>query len=378
MIPVSEPFLGNREIEYVTECVRTGWVSSEGRFIPAFEEAWAEYCGRRHGIAVCNGLVALQLALAALDLQPGDEVIMPAFTIISCALAVVYAGGTPVLVDSDPMTCTLDPAQVAERITPRTRAIMAVHLYGHPADMDCILQVAQKHGIAVIEDAAESHGAEYLSGRAGHQPVWKKCGSFGTYSAFSFYANKVITTGEGGMVLVDDLRDAEKLRSLRNLCFQSGRRFWHEDLGYNFRMTNMQAALGLAQIERVDEIVAKKRWIGAQYTDRLKAIPHLRLPVERPWARSVFWMYGVVLDESSGMDAVEFAKALAARGVQTRPYFLGMHEQPVFRRRGWFQSDSFPVAERLARQGLYLPSGTALSAEQIDSVAAHVKEILQP
>jgi perosamine synthetase len=375
MIPVSETALAGRELEYVSECVRTGWVSSEGRFIPAFETAWAEYCGRRYGTAVCNGFAALQLALTALDLQPGDEVIMPAFTIMSCALAVIYAGGTPVLVDSDPVTCTLNPSQVADRITARTKAIMAVHLYGHPADMDCILEIARSRKLAVVEDAAECHGAEYLSGRASTQPRWKRCGSFGTLSAFSFYANKLITTGEGGMVLSDDPVLAEKLHSLRNLCFQTGRRFLHEDLGYNFRMTNMQAALGLAQIERMDQIVAKKRWIGEQYTKRLKDLPYLQLPIERPWARSVYWMYGLVLDEASGMNASDFAEVLATKGVQTRPYFLGMHEQPVFRRRGWFTNESFPVAERLARQGLYLPSGITLTEAQIDVVTDAVREI---
>jgi perosamine synthetase len=377
MIPVSEAQLGERELEYVTECVRTGWISSEGRFIPLFEQAWAEYCGRRHGVAVCNGLAALQVALAALDLQPGDEVIMPAFTIISCALAVLYTGGTPVLVDSDPVTCTLDPSQVAERITPRTRAIMAVHIYGHPADMDCLTGLAEKHGLALLEDAAECHGAEYLSGRAGDQRAWKRCGSFGTMSTFSFYANKLVTTGEGGMILTDDDALAHRLRSLRNLCFQTGRRFFHEELGHNFRMTNLQAALGFAQIERIDQIVARKRRMGERYTNLLCGIPHLHTPVVRPWARSVYWMYGVVLDEGTGMDAAEFAAALARVGIQTRPYFLGMHEQPVFRRRGWFAGEAFPVAERLARQGLYLPSGLTLTEAQMDEVNAGVRTILE-
>lgn len=378
MIPVNEPQLGDRELEYVSECVRTGWVSSEGRFIHAFEQAWAGYCGRKYGVAVCNGLAALQVALAALDLQPGDEIILPTFTIISCVLAVIYAGGTPVLVDSDRVTCTLDFSQVADRITPRTRAIMAVHIYGHPADMDAILSLAEARGLAVIEDAAEGHGAEYLTQRRTSQPAWKRCGSFGTLSAFSFYANKLVTTGEGGMVVTDDAALAGKIRSLRNLCFQPSRRFFHEELGFNFRMTNMQAALGLAQVERMDQIVAKKRWIADQYHKRLQGVvPHLRLPVEQPWARSVYWMYGVVLDEGSGMDASVFAEALASRGIQTRPYFLGMHEQPVFHRRGWFKGDSFPVAESLARQGLYLPSGLALTEEQIDHVSQAVHGVLR-
>src|SRR2546426_8444591 len=287
MIPVNEPLLGDRELEYVSECVRTGWVSSAGRFIEEFEAKWAGYCSRMYGVAVSNGTAALQVAVAALGLRPGDEVIMPSFTIISCALAVVYAGGVPVLVDSEPRSWTMDVNQIARKITPRTKAIMPVHIYGHPADMDLILELAGSHGLAVIEDAAEGHGAQYLAGRHGREPVWRRCGSFGTLSCFSFYANKLITTGEGGMVLTDDPKVAEKVRSLRNLCFQTGRRFYHEELGFNFRITNLQAALGRSQLERMDQIVAKKRWIGREYTKRLTGLPALQLPVEEAWARSV-------------------------------------------------------------------------------------------
>lgn len=376
MIPVNEPFLGERELEYMAECVRTGWVSSAGRFIGEFEQRWAEYCGRKHGIAVCNGTAALQVAVAALGLEPSDEVIMPTFTIISCALAVIYAGGVLVLVDSDPRTWTMNVNQVADKITPRTKAIMAVHIYGHPVDMDPIIGLADRYGLAVIEDAAEAHGAEYLSGRHGVHPTWQRCGSFGTLSIFSFYANKLITTGEGGMVLTDDWQLAEKARSLRNLCFQTHRRFYHEKLGYNFRMTNLQAALGLAQLERMDEIVARKRWMGQEYTRRLAGLDGLQLPVEEPWARSVYWMYGVVLSEEMGMDAGQLAQKLKEHGVDTRPFFLGMHEQPVFHRQGLFLGERFSVAERLARQGLYLPSGLALTEAQLVQVCDAVHEVL--
>ena len=376
MIPVNEPLFGERELEYVTECVRTGWVSSAGRFINEFEEQWAAYCGRHYGIAVCNGTVALQVAVAALDLQPGDEVIMPTFTIISCALAVIYNDGVPVLVDSDPRTWCMDADHVKERITPRTRAIMLVHMYGHPVDMDPLLDLADEYGLAIIEDAAEAHGAEYLSRRDSNSPLWRRCGSFGTLSAFSFYANKLITTGEGGMLLTDDPQLAEKVRSLRNLCFLPERRFYHEELGFNFRMTNLQAALGLAQLERMDEIVARKRWMGQEYTRRLKEIEGLQLPVEKPWARNVYWMYGVVLSEETGMDAPQFAQRLRERGVDTRPFFLGMHEQPVFHKRGLFLNEHYPVAERIARQGLYFPSGLTLTEEQLMRVCDAVREVL--
>jgi perosamine synthetase len=368
--------LADRESEYVGTCIKTGWISSSGPLIEEFEQKWSQYCGRKYGVSVCNGTAALQVSVSALHLAEGDEVIMPTFTIISCALAVVYAGGTPVLVDVDPRTWTMDVAQIADKITPRTKAIMVVHIYGHPVDMDPIIALADRHGLAIIEDAAEAHGAEYLSQRNSTAPQWKRCGSFGTASCFSFYANKLITTGEGGMVLTDDPELAGTLRSLRNLYFQPERRFSHEELGFNFRFTNMQAALGLAQLERMDQIVARKRWMGQEYTKRLQGIAGLQLPVEEPWAKSVYWMYGVVLSEDMGMDASGFATKLADRGVDTRPFFLGMHEQPVFQRRGLFQGERYPIAERLAQQGLYLPSGMALTEEQLEYVAKTVREIL--
>lgn len=376
MIPVNEPLLTDRESEYVEACMKTGWISSSGPLIEEFEQKWSRYCERKYGVSVCNGTAALQVSVSTLHLAEGDEVIMPTFTIISCALAVVYAGGTPVLVDVDPRTWTMDVSQVADKITSRTKAIMVVHIYGHPVDMDPIIALADRHGLAIIEDAAEAHGAEYLSQRHSATPQWRRCGSFGTASCFSFYANKLITTGEGGMVLTDDLELAGTLRSLRNLCFQPERRFSHEELGFNFRFTNMQAALGLAQLERIDQIVARKRWMGQEYTKRLQGIAGLQLPVEEPWARSVYWMYGVVLSEDTGMDASTFARKMTDRGIETRPFFLGMHEQPVFQRRGMFQGERYPIAERLARQGLYLPSGMALTEEQLEYVAKTVREIL--
>jgi perosamine synthetase len=375
VIPVNEPVLGEREVEYVSECVRTGWVSSAGRFIEAFEKGWAEYCGRRYGVAVSNGTVALQAGVAVLGLKPGDEVIMPTFTIISCALSVIYNGGIPVLVDSDPLSWGMDVRRIEERITSRTRAIMPVHIYGHPVEMDPLLEVADKHGLVVIEDAAEAHGAEYLSEKGLPQPEWRRCGSFGTLSCFSFYANKLITTGEGGMILTDDPNLAERLRSLRNLCFQPGRRFYHEEMGFNFRMTNMQAALGLAQLERIDRIVDRKRWIGGEYTRRLRDIQSLQLPVELPWAHNVYWMYGIVISEETGMDALQLAQELLEQGVETRPFFLGIHEQPALRNMGLFSGEAYPVAEHLARQGLYLPSGLGLTEEQIGQVCNVLRDV---
>ncbi len=378
MIPVNEPRLGGREAEYVAECLRTGWISSAGSFLERFEHAWAACCGRRIGVAVCNGSVALDAAVQALGLEPGDEVILPTFTIVSCANAVVSAGGTPVLVDADPRTWCMDVAAVESRITPRTRAVMPVHIYGHPVDMDPLLALAERHGLAVIEDAAEAHGAEYLTGRHTGAGQWRRCGSFGAMSCFSFYANKIVTTGEGGMVVTDDAALAERLRSLRNLAFRADRRFYHTEIGHNFRMTNVQAAIGLAQVEGLDDALARKRAIGQAYTERLRNVPELTLPVEEPWAKNVYWMYGLVVDEATGLDAAAFATRLRQRGVETRPFFLGMHEQPVFHARGLFQNERHPVADRIARQGLYLPSGLTLTDSQIDQVADAVRLSLRP
>ena len=375
-IPVNEPLVGQREKDFVRDCLETGWISSAGHYIDQFEERWAAYCGRKYGIAVSNGTTALQLAVAALDLKPGDEIILPTFTIISCASSVVYAGAVPVLVDAEPRTWCMDVKQIEQRITPRTRALMPVHIYGHPVDMDPLLNLARQHDLAVIEDAAEVHGAEYLMGRSGASPQWRKCGSFGTLSCFSFYGNKLVTTGEGGMVLTNDADLAEKLRSMRNLCFQPQKRFLHHRLGFNFRLTNIQAALGLGQVERMADIVSRKRRMGQQYTERLKNLTCLQLPIEEPWARSVYWMYGVVLGEETGMDAEQFALRLRERGVETRPFFLGMHEQPVFHERGLFRQERYPVAERIARQGLYLPSGVALTQDQLEQVCDAVREVL--
>ncbi len=366
MIPVNEPLIGKKEIEYVLDCLKTGWISSAGKYIQEFEEKWAAYCGMKYGIAVSNGTTALETAVACIELNPGDEVIMPTFTIISCALAVIRNKGIPVLVDSDPRTWCMDVTQIEEKITSKTKAIMPVHIYGHPVDMDPIFEFADKYSLKIIEDAAEAHGAEYKG---------RKCGSLGDISCFSFYANKIITTGEGGMLLTNSKEYAEKARSYRNLCFRRDRRFFHTELGHNFRLTNLQAAIGLGQLERIDELVEKKRWIGQSYNERLGNIPGLTIPVEEPWAKSVYWMYGVVLDETKGMNAVDFAGRLRDQDIITRPFFLGMHEQPIFHQMGFFKEENYPVTQRLARQGLYLPSGLTLTEKQIHETCQKIKDL---
>ncbi len=367
MIPVNEPILNGNEKKYLSECIDSGWISSEGPFVKKFEDMFAGYLGVKHGIAVCNGTSALEVAVSAIDLKPGDEVIIPTFTIISCALSVLKRGGIPVLVDVEPDTWCMDINQVKNKITPKTRAIMPVHMYGHPVDMDPIMEIAEKHNLYVIEDAAEVHGAEYKG---------RKCGGIGHINCFSFYANKIITTGEGGMVVTDDDSLAEKARLHRNLCFKEGRRFYHEEFGGNHRMTNLQAAVGTAQMERIEEFVGIKRRNGAIYNRHLKNVDFVQKPVEKKWAKNVYWMYGIVLEESSGLTAEDLAGRLKEKGIGTRPFFLGMHDQPVFHRMGLYRDEHYPVTDKIAKQGLYLPSGLTLNEEQVKIVADSLKDIL--
>lgn len=367
-IPVNEPLLAGNEMKYLLECIETGWISSEGPFIKEFEQKFAARVGRKHGIAVTNGTAALDAAVDALGIGQGDEVIMPTFTIISCITQIVRCGAIPVLVDSDPLTWNMDVTQIEAKITSRTKAIMVVHIYGLPVDMDPVLDIAQRYGLKIIEDAAEVHGQTYRG-----QP----CGSFGDISTFSFYPNKHITTGEGGMIVTDDDELAETCRSLRNLYFQPQKRFVHERLGWNLRMTNMQAALGLAQLEQLDKFVARKRAMGERYTALLKDLPLVQLPLAHTdYADNIYWVYGLVLDDAIGYDAEEVMKRLAAKGIGTRPFFYPMHQQPVLKRMGLFGGEHYPVAERLSRQGFYIPSGMVLNDAQIECCAVTVREVL--
>ena len=367
-IPVNEPLLDGNEKQYLLECIESGWISSEGPFIAQFEEKFAARVGRKHGIAVTNGTAAIDAAVEALDIGPGDEVIMPTFTIISCITQIVRSGAIPVLVDSDSITWNMDVTQIEAKITARTKAIMVVHIYGLPVDMNPVLDIAKRYNLKIIEDAAEMHGQTYYG---------KPCGSFGDISTFSFYPNKHITTGEGGMIVTDDDDLAETCRSLRNLCFQPQKRFVHERLGWNLRMTNMQAALGLAQLERLDEFVIKKRRMGRRYTELLENLSSLQQPLSQTeYSQNIYWVYGMILDESTGLNAEKVMKLLAAEGVGTRPFFYPMHQQPVLRRLGLFEGEHYPVAERISRQGFYVPSGMALKYEQLDRIATSIRDTL--
>ena len=368
-VPVNEPELGGNEKKYLEECIDTGWISFEGPFVKRFEEGMAKLAGRTYGVSVSNGSAALEAAVMALELGEGDEVILPAFTIISCAAPIVRAGAVPVLVDADPATFNMRAGEIEQKITPRTKAIMVVHIYGLPCDMDPILKIAEEHHLAIIEDAAEMHGQTYKG---------RPCGSFGDVSCFSFYPNKHITCGEGGMVLTDDEALAERLKLVRNLFFSPKKRYVHEELGYNLRMTNLQAAVGCAQLERIEETVKKKRKIGQLYNEMFRDVEVLQLPlVSTDYAENIYWVYGMVLTDDVPIDAEEMMKLLRAEGIGSRGFFWPMHEQPVFQKMGLFAGEHYPVAERLARRGFYVPSGLTITEDDQAYVAETVKKILR-
>lgn len=370
MIPVNEPLLNGNEKKYLNECIDTGWISSEGPFIKKFEEGMANYVGRKYAVAVTNGTAALEMAVEALGIGKGDEVIMPSFTIISCAQAVVKAGAKPVLVDSEYDSFNMKVEEIEAKITSNTKAIMVVHIYGLPVDMNPILELAKKYNLKIIEDAAEMHGQTYNG---------KMCGSFGDISIFSFYPNKHITTGEGGMVLMDDEKLHERCKSLRNLCFSSdgNKRFIHEELGWNLRMTNIQAAIGVAQLERIDEFVAKKRWIGNMYQELLSDINTINLPIkQKTFADNIYWVFGITLKDEYQKTVNEVMNELYSYGVGTRPFFYPMHSQPVFNKIGLFEGDRHPNATKLYEKGFYIPSGMAISEEQIQEVSRIMHKVL--
>ncbi|NMC36392.1 DegT/DnrJ/EryC1/StrS family aminotransferase [Candidatus Beckwithbacteria bacterium] len=367
-IPVNTPLLDGNEKKYLNECIDTGWISSEGPFVKCFEDEFARKVACKYGIAVCNGSAALDAALASLELRKGDEVIMPSFTIISCATAILRAGAKPVLIDSDPNTWNMDVAQIESKISKKTKAIMVVHIYGLPVDMDPILVLAKKYKLKVIEDAAEAHGQTYKG---------KPCGSFGDIAIFSFYPNKLITTGEGGMIVTNNQKLAEKCSSLRNLCFIPEKRFVHENLGWNFRMTNLQAALGVAQLEQWDKAIAKKRHIGQFYQKLLKNLETAQLPLEKTsYAQNIYWVFGLVLKPKLKFDAQETMQKLQAEGIGTRPFFYPMHQQPIFKKMGLFKNERYPVAENLYQQGFYIPSGLGITDQEMETVAQKVIKVL--
>lgn len=361
-IPVCTPYLNGNEAKYVLDAVTSTWISSRGPYLDRFEREFPEYIGVKYGTATANGTVALHLALRALGIGPGDEVILPTFTMIASALAICYCGATPVLVDADPEDWNMDVGGLKQALSSRTKAIMPVHIYGHPTDMGPLLEFAREYGLLVLEDAAEAHGSEYLG---------KRCGSLSNLAAFSFFANKNMTCGEGGMVVTDDEELYNKLRYYKNLCFplSDARTYQHDEIGYNYRMSNIHAALGCAQMEKIDQYVALRRAHAGRYSERLKHVAGLRLPTERPWARNTYWMYGVVLGRDFGATRDAVMAELARNGIETRAFFRPMHLQKAIANHGFRSAQAMPVSEDLGENGMYLPSGSNLKEEEIDYVA---------
>lgn len=356
-IPVAAPALVGREREYVDDCLASSWISSAGDYIERFEEAFAAICAVPHGIACSSGTSAIHTALLALGAGPGDEVIVPTLTFVASANPVVDCEATPVFVDAEPATWNLDPDRIAAAVTPRTTGILVVHLYGHPADMDPILEIAERHGLWVLEDAAEAHGAHYRD---------RVVGSIGHAAAFSFYGNKIITTGEGGMVVTADAQLAERARLLRGQGQDPARRYWFPRHGFNYRMTNVAAAIGLAQTERFAWHLGRRREIAGWYRERLGATAALSLSPELEWARSAFWMTCATVAPEAACDRDGLMAALHAAGIETRPFFTPMHALPLYR--DVAAGHSFPVADDLAARGLNLPSGALLTRAEIDRV----------
>ena len=364
-IPVAAPVLSGNEKAYVMDCIDSTWISSAGKYVEKFEAAFADFCGVKHAASCCNGTVALHLALMALGVGPGDEVIVPTLTFVATANTVVYCGARPVFVDSEPNTWNLDPAQLEAKVTPRTRGIIPVHLYGHPADMDHILSIARKRSLFVLEDAAEAHGAEYKG---------RKAGSMGDIAIFSFYGNKIVTTGEGGMVITNDDALAGKVRQLRAQGIDPARRYWFPVIGYNYRMTNVTAAIGLAQMEKVDWHVQRRLEVAAWYREHLQSVPGISWQPEMPWAKHVYWMFSILLGDEVLLERDEVMARLRERGIETRPLFYPMHTLPPYADAA--RGESFPVAERLARRGINLPTWAGLTRDDVRYICDSLRECL--
>jgi perosamine synthetase len=359
VIPIAEPYLGEEELHNAVQAIKSGWISSQGKFILEFEEKFARYCGTKHGVATSNGTVALHLALMALGLGQGDEVLVPTLTFIATANTVTYCNAMPVLVDSNPDYWCIDPVALEERITKRTKAIIPVHLYGHPCDMDAVMDIAHRHHLYIVEDAAEAHGA-LCRGR--------KVGSFGHIGCFSFFGNKIISTGEGGMCLTDDDGLAARMRILRDHGMNPDRRYWYDVVGFNYRMTNLQAAVGTAQVDKLDMLIAKRRQLADWYTEAFKDLAARRmitLPPETPWARNVYWMYSILLEDAFGLNRDDLMKTLKEKGIETRPLFYPLHLMPPYRSHN---DGRFPVAEEISRKGLNLPSGPNVTRSQVTQI----------
>lgn len=365
-ISVNEPVLSEDSKKFVNQCLDSGWISSSGKFVKEFEEKFAAFVGMKHGIAVSNGTAALHVALLSLGVGPGDEVIVPAFTMGATWLAVIYTGAKPVFVDCEPETFNIDVKQIEKKITKKTKAIIPVHIYGHAAEMDAIAKVAKKHKIDILEDAAEACGGEYKR---------KKCGSFGKINAFSFYANKIITTGEGGMVVTNDEDLAVRARQYRDLHHSLKKRFVHDGVGFNYRMTNMQGALGCGEMLHIEEYLLKKKYMASLYNLLLGGIPGITLPKTKNYVKNVYWMYGIVIDgKKFGINKDQLCEELMAEGIETRDFFYGPRNQPILKKY-LKKSENFPNTDFIGEGGLYIPSGLTLTDRQMRAVANAIKKI---
>jgi perosamine synthetase len=355
-IPVAEPvFLGN-ESKYVNDCINSGWISSIGEYVTKFENGFSSYVGVPHGISTSNGTVALHLALTALGIGKGDEVIVPDLTFVATANAVVYTGAKPVLVDIDRETWNMDPEKLEEKVNDNTKAIIPVHLYGHPCDMDAINGIARKHGLKVIEDAAEAHGAFYKESMVG---------SLSDVSCFSFYGNKIITTGEGGICLTRDADLAERLRFLKDHGMSKDKRYWHPEIGFNYRLTNIQAAIGLAQLENIGLIIKRKRENAAIYNSFFEGVEGITTPPDKDWADSVYWMYSILVDDKFKHSRDEVMAKLKENGIDSRPFFYPLHQMPPY-----FSKEKFDVSDEISRKGINLPSSINLDKGDIERIAS--------
>lgn len=372
MIPVNEPVIAINSKKYILDCLNTSWVSSAGKYITKFEEEFASYIGCKYALTTTSGTTSLHLALAAIGIGPGDEVILPDLTIISCAFAIIYLGATPKMVDVNPTTGNIDTNKIEENITNRTKAIMVVHLYGQPSEMNKILKIAKKRKLFVIEDAAEAHGAEIKI-----KGDWKKIGSLGDISCFSFYGNKIVTTGEGGMLLTNNSNIYKKAKLLKDLAHSPKRRFYHKELGYNYRMTNLQAALGLAQLEQIEKYVAKKIDMAKKYTTGLSNIKWLELPSTEPDSKNVYWMYALKIKRGAPILRNKLLQKLKDYGVDTREFFIPLHLQPILKKLKVTTQEKFPVSTDLSHRGFYIPSGLAITDLQISSVIKTFKKIFK-
>lgn len=366
-IPVNTPLIGQTEKEKLIECIDSGWISSEGPLVSEFEERFSSVVDRKFGIAVSSGSAALDVAVAALNIGLGDEVILPTFSIISCSASIFRSGAKPVLVDCDLNTWNMDVNQIESKITSKTKAIMVVHTYGLPVEMDKIVNLANKHDLFIIEDAAEMHGQYYKD---------RPCGSFGDMSTFSFYPNKHITTGEGGMIVCNDPNLAERCRSFRNLCFQNQRRFIHEELGWNYRFTSLQAALGIAQMERLQKNIKRKREIGKRYYENLKNNKFLLFQAtETEFSKNIYWIFGIVVKEKFHKNTELIMDYLKKSGIGSRPFFWPVHKQPVFNKKGLYINENYTNSEFIAERGFYIPSGLTLTNSQVDYVSEVIIKI---